>query len=342
MSAAIEIPQVDFELRPATRKALWIWLAVYGPSGSGKTCSLLRLATGMREVCGGEIDVVDTENHRAERYAPKVPGAKEPDTFIFRHGDLTAPFDPLRYYACVKKCVDTGARIVIVDSMSHEHTGEGGVLEQHATQAAHLAEKWRSTPEKVSQSAWIVPKARRDKARDLMSRLPCHILFAFRAKEKTKSVGSKIENLGFMAVGGDEWIYECEASALLMPQSGGVPTWGSNEVGEKMMIKKPGYLRDFTKLEGPFSEEMGRVIARWAKGEDVQSDEAKPAGRPALADELARELDLAETEETVSLVARQIKGALSRGAITRAEYDQLLAQGKARRAQLPAAPGNVG
>ncbi len=312
----IEMSKRTFAIAEGSRKAIWTWLAFFGPSGSGKTCSMLRIATGLREICGGQIAVIDTENHRAERYAPSVPGAKEPGTFLFRHLDLLPPFDPLDYYAAVKQCVDEGARVVIVDSMTHEHNGTGGVLEQHERLSLELAEKWKTRPEKTSQAAWIPVKARRDKAIELMQRLPAHILFGFRAKEKTKpDAGGKPQELGFMAIGGDVWIYECELAGLLLPGAAGVPTWRSRDAGSAMMIKTPGYLQAVIDRDGPLSEETGRIIARWARElpgttKDRPSDPGeKPyprlwarvqAAQPADVDALATECKAAFEAKTIT------------------------------------------
>jgi hypothetical protein len=65
-----------------------------------------------------------------------------------------------------------------------------------------------------------------------------------------------------------------------------VPTWRSDQIGEKMMMKLP---RQFEKLfadSKPLDEETGRALAQWAKGGAASnpprdSAPAATAGSPA-------------------------------------------------------------
>src|SRR4051812_34294852 len=118
-----------FDDRPATREKTPILVGLVGPSGTGKTYSALRLAAGFQRVSGGETYLIDTEARRALHYAEK---------FTFRHRAFGAPFSPLDYLSAIEHCVKKGATTIIVDSMSHEHEGPGGVLEMHTAEHARL------------------------------------------------------------------------------------------------------------------------------------------------------------------------------------------------------------
>jgi len=120
----------SFEDRVAIRERVPLLIGLGGPSGSGKTFSALRLATGMQRVTGGEIYFIDTEARRALHYA---------EQFNFRHVEFKAPFSPLDYLAAIEFCVKKAAGVVIVDSMSHEHEGPGGVLEWHEAELDRMA-----------------------------------------------------------------------------------------------------------------------------------------------------------------------------------------------------------
>jgi len=111
-----------FETKPAVRSQVPLLIGLVSPSGAGKTYSALRLATGIQRVVGGEIFVVDTESRRALHYA---------EQFKFKHVQFNAPFGPLDYLAAIEHCVREGAKTIVVDSLSHEHEGPGGVLEMH-------------------------------------------------------------------------------------------------------------------------------------------------------------------------------------------------------------------
>jgi len=76
-----------------------------------------------------------------------------------------------------------------------------------------------------------------------------------------------------VAIAGEEFVYEMTLNALLLPNAGGVPTWQSNEIGEKQMIKLPEQFRGLLLgAKGPLSEEIGQELATWAAGTDPELD----------------------------------------------------------------------
>lgn len=247
-----------FEDKLATREQVPLLIGLVGASGSGKTYSALRLAAGIQRASGGEIGFIDTEAKRALYYA---------DAFKFRHLDFKAPFGPLDYLAAIRHFYDKGAKTIIIDSMSHEHEGPGGVLEQHETETQRLAKAWSSTPDKVKMSAWQVPKAARRRLLNEMLQMSCNFILCFRAKEKVDLTDSKKPaSLGWMPVAGEEFVYEMSLNCLLMPGSGGVPSWQPSEKGEKAIIKLPGQFRSIFSKNQPLSEDIGEELAKWAAG----------------------------------------------------------------------------
>src|SRR5689334_3112922 len=85
-----------FTALPAKRTKVPLFIGLFGPSGCGKTMSALRIATGIAEVTGGDVYVVDTEAGRALHYA---------DRFKFQHMPFEAPFGSLDYLQVVRQCV---------------------------------------------------------------------------------------------------------------------------------------------------------------------------------------------------------------------------------------------
>src|SRR5689334_4644062 len=257
-----------FQTSPAVRGNVPLLLALIGPSGGGKTYSALRLATGIQRVEPGPIYVVDTEANRALAYA---------DEFRFTHVPFVAPFGSLDYLDCFQQCVKEGARTIIVDSMSHEHEGPGGVLDQAEEYiTAKLRRKnldresdegWREE-QKLKRSAWIEPKRGRTKLVQGMVQMPCNFILCFRAKEGTdqRRNGGKTEivKLGWVPIGGDAFWYEMTARALLPPGANGVPTWSTELEGEKIAIRRPKQFESI--LTGQLSEDMGQRMAEWASG----------------------------------------------------------------------------
>ncbi len=257
--------QRQFQDRPAVRTATPLLFGVAGPSGSGKTFSALRLATGMQRVTGGDIFLIDTESSRALHYA---------ELFRFRHVPFDPPFSSDDYIAAIEHCVKQGGKIIVVDSMSHEHEGPGGLLEWHEAEIERLKTLWKTNDaSKVQMTAWAKPKAARRKLIQAILQAQCNFVFCFRAKNKIKVQTGKgktqITQMGFMPIAGEEFVYELTAKALLLPGAGGVPTLQSDEPGEQMMVKVPEQFRGiFTGSAGkPLDESIGEQMARWAAGE---------------------------------------------------------------------------
>lgn len=249
-----------FEDKPATREHVPLMIGIMGPSGGGKTYSALRLATGIQRVSGGEIFVIDTEARRALHYA---------DRFKFRHVQFGAPFGPLDYLAAIEHCVRKGAKVIIVDSMSHEHEGPGGVLEMHEAEVQKLSGGNADKAERVKMLAWSKPKAARRRMINSILQQPCNFIFCFRAKEKIKvERGKPPEPRGFMPIAGEEFVYEMALNALLLPNANGIPTWQSDESGERQMIKLPEQFRSMLLNQpGPLTEDIGQQLAIWAAGD---------------------------------------------------------------------------
>ncbi len=280
-----------FTHAPAARSRLPLWIGLYGPSGSGKTFSALRLGRGIQRVDTRPLFVVDTESKRALHYA---------DSFEFEHVDFVAPFGPGDYLAAIRHCIDSGAGTIIIDSCTHEHTGVGGVLEMQEAEQNRLAKAWAKGDEKrewklreaAKFSAWQKPKADRQRLIDGMLHSDVNFILNFRAKEKLKiAKGKDPEPMGWMPVGGEEWIYECTAAGLLLPGADGKPTWDADEKGAKMITKCPSQFRRLLMPPRQLSEEIGEEMARWAAGN------AAPNPLDEVLTQLAGAATLAEVDQ---------------------------------------------
>src|ERR1700750_723736 len=110
------------ELKVATRKQVKLRLGLSAVSGGGKTYSALLLAKGLVGDWS-KIAVIDTENESASLYAHLGQ---------YNTITLTAPFTPERYVEAIKACEAGGMECIVVDSITHEWDGKGGILEIHA------------------------------------------------------------------------------------------------------------------------------------------------------------------------------------------------------------------
>lgn len=236
----------------------------------------------MQKVVGGEIFVIDTESNRSLHYA----GGQ----FKFQHLPFNAPFAPLDYLAAIEHCVSNKATTVIVDSMSHEHEGPGGVLDMHDQETKRIAAAWKCPLEKAQFAAWAKPKSDRQRLINTILQLGVNTIFCFRAKEKTKpnpdkSAREKLIGLGWMPICGDNLIYEMTASLLLPAGSKGHPMTKGQRPGEQEWIKVPRQCEGM--FSGQLNEKVGEGLARWGAGEsetltivDTPRPEPEPVGEP--------------------------------------------------------------
>ncbi len=312
-----------FESFKATRKAVPVLMGIMGPSGVGKTFSALRLGSGMRDVVGGKLHVIDTENGRALHYA---------DHFDFQHVPFSPPFSPDNYLAALQHCVADGAKTIVVDSQSHEHEGLGGVLEWHESEMNRMSKGDDAKRDKYKFSAWIEPKTARQRLINGILQLQANIIFCFRAKEKLKVIpGKQPEPLGWMPIAGDEFLYEMTTCVLLMPGANGVPTWNPREQGERAMIKRPMQFDELLRrFDGKqLCEQVGVEMAQWAKGD------AAPVTPPI--DHIPRLLNairVATTHAEIDAVGAEMVTFAKSQQLTKAQQNEIKAAGHAKRATL--------
>lgn len=312
----------EFTDAEAKRDAVPLLVGLPGPSGGGKTMSALRLATGMQRVTGGDIYFIDTESGRALHYA---------DRFKFRHVPFSAPYGPLDYLAALEYVATKNPGPVIIDSMSHEHEGPGGVLESHQVEVDRLMKAWKTSAEKVQMTAWARPKADRRRLINTILQLRGNFIFCFRAKEKMHiRTGENPVNLGWMPIAGDEFLFEMTVCGLLLPGAKGVPTWKTDMPGERLMIKDPEQFSWLYSQRKPLDEATGEALAKWAAGGSAAgapSAPAPPRDKPSRQDQEAlRDALIAGGKGTDKLRAEWVVATIGRpltsmGDLTRAEFD---------------------
>jgi hypothetical protein len=271
-----------FEIKPGKRAEVPLLVGLFGASSSGKTYSALRLATGIQRVRGGKIVVIDTESRRALHYA---------DQFQFDHMEFTAPFAPSAYLEAIKYAVGQGARVIVIDSASHMHEGEGGMLEQHAA-----AKKAMGGTEAVNFAAWVKPKQEFQAFKNGLLQLNAAIVFCFRGKQKVKPAprGAAKKDpieLGWMPIINDELTFEMTVNALLEPASDGEPTWDPSKEESKARIKLPKQFRSyFLQKKASLDEADGEMLARWASGGDAPAQSASTVASAGAVETFGKKL----------------------------------------------------
>lgn len=300
---------MTFQLRPALRENVGLILCLAGGTGSGKTKTGMEIAAG---ISGAKpFAVIDTEAGRAKHYA---------DQYKFDHGDLASPFTPDAYLEAIRAADAAGYPVIMVDSMSHEHAGEGGLLDWHEAELQRMAgDDWKRR-DACNMAAWIKPKGAHKKMVARLLQVRAHLILCFRAEEK---VEMKRDDDGKMkiipkvsATGLNGWVPICEkslpfeatASFLLLATNPGVP----------LPIKLQDQHRPLFPLDKPITKECGKSIALWAAG-----------GAP----DWNREINTAPTPEALAAVWKRIP---------RADQDLFLAAKDKRKTELqPASAGAI-
>ncbi len=169
----------DFQIHPATRQGIKPLIGVYGRSGSGKTLSALKLARGLVGPTG-RIILCDSESGRGSLFCDIVPGG-------YRVIDIEPPFSPERYEAAIVTA-EGEADCVVVDSLTHEHCGEGGVLDMQEAELNRMAGNDWKKRDQWKMASWIKPKLAHKKFIQRLLRLKCGLICCLRGEQKTHMV----------------------------------------------------------------------------------------------------------------------------------------------------------
>lgn len=250
---------MSFSYRPAVLDKTSVLIGLAGPTGCGKTYSALRLARGLVGK-NGRIGFVDTEAGRGLHYAR---------FFDFHHGILTPPFDPAAFIDAVEAYDKAGFDAIIIDSMTHEYSGEGGLQEWADRLETGIPKDGIEFPDQWNRDHWIKqpvkspgnwnePKTEHKRMLNRFLQCRAHLIFCFRAEEKIKieKVNNKavIIPVGWKPITEKNFMYEMTASFMLSDITAGVP--------------KPIKLQDQHKDAFPenevISENTGAILAAWA------------------------------------------------------------------------------
>ena len=261
----------SFTTSHAQRDKVPLLIGITGPSSSGKTYSALRLGSGIARFNNGPLYVIDTEHKRALHYA---------DAFEFEHLDLTPPFGPLDYLSAIEHCMRGKPGCIVVDSMTHEHSGTGGVLDQSE---CYLRDRLGDDAEKPGPrgkhlaTSLIKPKRERKALNNAIVQMGVTAIFCYRAQDKIKPIpGKEPEKLGWQAETTSPLTYEMTVRFLLMPSSDGKPTLMPPNEAERLATKTPAQFRDWFTPGFQLTEELGEKLAAWAAG-GVSPEEALAA-----------------------------------------------------------------
>jgi hypothetical protein len=256
---------MSYTFKPAVREAVGLLIGLISPSGGGKTFSAMRLAAGIVGP-GNRFAVIDTEARRALHYA---------DKFDFDYCELPPPFNPDAYADAIREADKAGYKAIVVDSCSHEWSGEGGVLDMQENELQRMAGDDYKKRDNCKMAAWIKPKMAHKKMVQRLLQSHAHLILCFRAEEKVKMEKgpdgkTRIVPIGWQPVCSKEMPYELTVSFLLSPDAPGIP--------------QPIKLQEQHKALFPLAEKLGetsgKLISEWAKGGTSPSAPAKQSADP--------------------------------------------------------------
>ena len=228
--------QQQTKLRKATRKKAKIRLGLSAVSGGGKTYSAILIAKGLVNGDLSKVAIIDTENGSADLYAHLGDYNVLP---------ISAPFTPEKYIDAIKECENAGMEVIIVDSITHEWDGKGGILEISNSMTGNSYTNWaKITPR---HNAFI----------DAILQSSSHIITTVRRKQDYEMTTNQAGKLTPVKVGLKEVTregFEYELTVNLELDQKHNATASKDRTG--LFIDKPEFVP---------SEETGRILLEWCE-----------------------------------------------------------------------------
>lgn len=182
------------EFKKAKRSKAKLRLAISGASGAGKTYSALLIASGI--VPMSKVAVIDTESGSADLYA---------DLGDYSTVTINPPYSPKKYIEAIHTAENAGFELIIIDSLSHAWSGEGGLLDQQgkATESKYRGNGW---------AAWREITPLYNQLIETILHSPLHIIATMRSKTEYMQIevnGKKqIQKVGMAPIQRDGIEYE--------------------------------------------------------------------------------------------------------------------------------------
>lgn len=150
------------KFKKATREKLKLRMAIDGPSGAGKTLTGLIFAFAL----GHRVAGIDTENRSMSKYQGEIiDGA----TLDFDVCNLTG-YAPTDYTSAIQDAGREGYDVLMIDSLSHAWSGEGGALEMKDRMGGNSFTAWKEITPMHNRMVEAILKA------------PCHVIVTMRSK----------------------------------------------------------------------------------------------------------------------------------------------------------------
>jgi hypothetical protein len=121
-------PSTELVMEDAAREMAYIKVMISSPAGGGKTLGALLMARGLCD-SWGQVCIIDTENKSGALYVGSVvDGVKIGQ---YKTITLQAPYTVARYIQCMEMAEKAGIKVIVIDSLTHAWTADGGLLDLH-------------------------------------------------------------------------------------------------------------------------------------------------------------------------------------------------------------------
>lgn len=292
------------KFKKAVRPTIWTKALLASPSGGGKTYTALRVATGLKnaiEKAGGEAKMafIGSESQRDLIYA---------NEFDYDILQLESPFTPESYADAIGDAISEGYKILVVDSLTHEWSGSGGVLDIHGKIPGN------------SYTAWQKVTPRHNAFLDALIESPIHVIATVRGKDEVvleevngKQIPKKV-GLGYDQRNNLEYLFNVsfnidrdthvasefkdnthlfEGKARVLTEKDGVALydWASNGSDEEIQ-KRANVLAE--------SKEVGKQLMKEAEQEEAAQLENSPKRRETKATPEAEEVPFIVDEPKIA------------------------------------------
>jgi len=329
----------EFVIERAVRKQALLRLAISAVSGAGKTRGALRLARGIVEymlevglvsgMLDGKVGVVDTERNSASLYAEMYP---------FDRISLVPPYSVKRYLGAAQALANAGKTVIIIDQISHQWAGQGGMLE--------FVDLLRGRSQNEF-AAWKEATPEQNEFLEGLLALPAHLICTMRAKtayvmeEKTRRDGTKFfapKRVGLKPIQREGVEYEF-TTVMDLDLDTKAATVSKDRTG---LFVDPESLQSkrFVLTEG-----VGKDLARWLFAGEADPG-AAPAAPPqeraeAVRDSAMREMDDCKNVPDLAKIFSRVQRELKQfaGLVEDLVIDSMLVEITAKKDQRKAALG---
>lgn len=236
--------EMDFSkiFKDAKRAATPLKIMVSGPSGSGKSMSSLLLAYGLTKDWS-KIVGIDTEDSLAlyANYKDKIG--------TFKVATMKPPYEPERLIKAIQLAEQAGFECVVIDSLTHFWSGQGGVLEINQAYGGKFQDWAKTTPRHVAMI-------------EAIKQTKMHVIVTARKKADyaiTNENGkTKVEKLGLAdeARAGTEYEFTLAFDVNMQH----LATSSKDRTG--MFMDRTPFI---------ITKQTGDELLRWSKGEQVEA-----------------------------------------------------------------------